>query len=410
MRRLFCLFLCALVLSAPARARDGAKDTLIVISIDGFRADYLDRGLTPTLARLAKHGVRATGMRPVFPSVTLPNHMTLMTGKTADHHGIIDNTMTAPDIPGWFGGPDQRVLEDPRWWQGAKPLWITAEEQGVPSGEMFWWGAQIPYAGKLPSFRRPANDLSLSERVDALLAWLDNPPARRPRFITLYFPPVDDAGHSFGPDSREVNAALAEVDSAVARLVAGLDRRRMADSTNLVILADHGMTDVSYERAVMAESLVDTSKLFATSFGAVLGAIPAKGHETEVANALVRPHDHLTCWRKADIPAHLRYGTNARVPAIFCVAEPGWLILTEPIKAYLKGHFPQGFKGNHGYDPANPDMAALFIAKGPAFRRGITIAPFDNVDVYPMLARVLRVTAESNDGDIKSLAPILQKH
>lgn len=396
------------LLPSAAAAKSSEADTLIVISIDGFRADYLDRGLTPTLSQLAKNGVRSVGMRPAFPSVTSPNHVTLMTGKTPDHHGIVDNMMMDPAIPGWFGAFDPKVATDPRWWQGAKPLWTTAEEQGVRSAEIYWPGAEVPFGGKLPSLRRPDGELSPDATVDRLLDWLDKPATERPRFIAAYFPPVDNAGHAFGPDSKEVNAALVQVDTALARLVSGLAKRNRLQSTNLVIVADHGMVEVPDGHLIMIEDFVDTSKLTATTFGAEIGVNPKPEYAAEVEAAMLKPHDHLTCWRKSDIPARFAYGKNPRVPAIFCLAEPGWLVLTRPVEAVMRTYYSGGFHGNHGYDPADPNMAALFVANGPAFKTGVTLPRFDNVHVYAMLARVLGVKAEPGDGNIDVLKGALR--
>lgn len=393
--------------SAPQR--DAARETLIVISLDGFRADYLDRGLSPTLSALAADGVRSTGMRPSFPSVTMPNHYTLMTGLRPDHHGIIDNTMVDPAIPGWFGGPDPRVVRDPRWWQGATPLWVSAENQGVRTAAMQWPGSNIEIRGRLPGLYQDYDPaMGAEQRVDAVLGWLDRPPAERPRFVAMYFGMVDDAGHVYGPDSPQVNAAIGRADAAVARLVEGLRARNLSSSTNIVVVADHGMTGVdTTNRLILIDQFVDVTKLNAVAFGAYIGVNPTPGNEAEVESAMLAPHPHMTCWRKAEIPAHLHYGTNARVPAIFCLAEPGWLILTQAIGEYAQVAYPNGFRGNHGYDPAVPDMAALFIAHGPAFRRGVTLGAFDNTSVYPMLARVLGVTPEANDGNLADLAPAL---
>ncbi|MGH6614644.1 ectonucleotide pyrophosphatase/phosphodiesterase [Sphingomonas sp.] len=407
-RFLAALAILFIPLTAPAIAKSVARpaakagnaETLIVISIDGFRADYLDRGLSPTLAKLARDGVRSVGMRPAFPSVTLPNHVTLMTGKTPDHHGVIDNLMMDPAIPGWFGGLDPKVAEDPRWWAGAKPLWITAEEQGVRSADMYWPGAQVPFGGKLPSMGRAPGELSADAEVDAVLQWLDRPVGSRPRLVTLYFPMVDDAGHSFGPDSKEVNAAIVQADAALTRLVSGLEQRKRRASTNLVVLADHGMIEIPDGQQILIDDFVDISKLVVTTAGAYIGVNPLPGNEAEVETAMLKPHDHLTCWRKSEIPARFAYGTHPRVPKIFCLAEPGWVVLTKPIAAYMKMHYATGFRGNHGYDQTDPKMAALFVANGPAFKRGATIPAFDNINVYPMLAQVLGVKGEPGDGTL----------
>ena len=77
--------------------------SVILISIDGWRWDYLDRFNPPALSRLADEGVRADGLIPQFPSKTFPNHYTIVTGLRPANHGIISNNMRAPDVPGEFG-------------------------------------------------------------------------------------------------------------------------------------------------------------------------------------------------------------------------------------------------------------------------------------------------------------------
>ncbi|MCC6920184.1 MAG: alkaline phosphatase family protein [Alphaproteobacteria bacterium] len=388
--------------------RQAADATLIVVSLDGFRADYVSRGKTPTIAALSAAGVHASAMRPSFPSVTMPNHYTLVTGLYPDRHGIVDNTMRDPAIPGWFG-VEPKVEDDPRWWNGATPLWVTAEKAGIRSGAVAWPGAAVAIRGTLPSQVAPyAPDFAPAAEVATALGWLDQPEGRRPRLLLLHFSPVDEAGHAFGPDSPQVDAALGEVDAALAALVDGLKARGLYDRTNLVLLSDHGMTGVSLDRVVLIDDFVDVAKLDVTTYGAEIGVNPAPGHEAEVEKAMLAPHEHLTCWRKGEIPRRLHYGANPRVPAIFCLAENGWIVVTRAIGEAALRQMPEGLKGNHGYDPALPDMAALFVAHGPAFRSGVTLAPFDNVDVYPILARLLGLPPEPGDGTPAPLTPALR--
>jgi predicted AlkP superfamily pyrophosphatase or phosphodiesterase len=229
----------ALLLPLPAYA----ADLLILISIDGFRADYLERGLTPTLARFAETGLRAKAMEPAFPSVTFPNHYSIVTGLLPDHHGIINNTMRDPAMPGHtFRLTDRAELTNPAWWDGGVPIWETLRRQHLKSGAVFWPGTEVAIHGVQPDYWRPyESKLSVSERVDAVLKLASLPLEQRPLFITLYFDAVDHQGHVAGPDSTQVNNALKEVDSGLARLDQGLQERQLLAHTNLVIVSDHGM-------------------------------------------------------------------------------------------------------------------------------------------------------------------------
>lgn len=382
------------------------RPPLIVVSLDGFRADYFDRGLTPTLASLAASGVHARSMRPSFPSVTDPNHYTLMTGLYPDHHGIVDNTMVDPSLPGMaFGGPHTAGTDsDPRWWNEATPLWVSAERRGLKTATSLWPGDEAVVQGVPASYRQDGagshtSAPTMDQQVDTVLDWLDLPAGQRPALIRLHFGAVDTAGHLSGPDSPSVNAAIARVDTELARLVAGLKARGLYDRVNLVVVSDHGMANISKATIIYLDDLIDLKSVVVTTYGAEGGVNPLPGHEAEIEKVLLTPHPHMQCWRRGDIPARLHYGRNPRVPAIFCLADVGWTVITREAASY----YPL-LHGNHGYDPAEPTMAAFFLAHGPAFKAGVTLPSFDNVDVYPMLATLIGVRPEPNDGHPSDLA------
>jgi len=387
------LLLAALFLSSAVQARQ----TVLLVSIDGFRPDYLDRGDTPTLAALAKEGVRAA-MRPSFPSLTFPNHYTLVTGLYPDHHGIVENTMDDLGLAhSHFSMSDHEAVGDPAWWARGTPIWATLERQGGRAATLFWPGSEairpalwLPYDQKM----------SDAERVERLLSWLDGPAAGRPDFLTLYFDRVDTAGHNEGPDSPALDQALADTDRAIAQLIAGLKRRGLLDKIDLIIVADHGMAALSPERTIYIDDHVAPDSVHIVTIGAMMGIEPLPGHEAEAEQALLSPKQHMTCRKKQDMPAHLHYGSNPRIPSLLCLAEPGWIVTSRAAAAKKKA-------GGHGYDGEAPEMAALFIARGPDFRRHKVHAPFDNVDVYPLLAKLLGVTPEPNDGRLPEVADML---
>jgi predicted AlkP superfamily pyrophosphatase or phosphodiesterase len=404
-----CIRLCALLFAfalaacatAPSRTA-GSPPLTILISIDGFRPDYLDRGATPTLSGLARDGVRAS-MRPSFPSKTFPNHYAIVTGLRPDRNGIVDNTMLDPNIPGvTFKMADKVTGADARWWNEATPIWVTAERAGVRTATMFWPGSDTAIQGVRPSQWR-LFDMTLPPpaRTDQLLAWLDVPPAQRARFATLYFDDVDTAGHHFGPDSPEVNAAAATVDGAIGRLMEGLKARGIV--ANLVVVADHGMAATPDSEKIFYDDLLPKDAARTITLGAFLSLYPNSGHEAEVAKALLAPHEHMQCWRKQDIPKRYHYGANPRVPPYFCLPQTGWSITTHDYKPKNPD------RGSHGYDPYAPEMAAIFIAAGPAFRHGVTLPSFDNVDVYPLLARLIAVKPQASDGRLANVAGALTR-
>ncbi|MEH3158066.1 MAG: ectonucleotide pyrophosphatase/phosphodiesterase [Sphingomonas taxi] len=393
----------------PAATTANAPVTILV-SIDGFRPDYLDRGVTPNLNALAAGGVSAS-MRPSFPSKTFPNHWTLVTGLVPDHHGIVANTMQDAARP---GETFTMATDDPFWWNTAEPVWVTAEKAGIRTATMFWPGANVAWGGihkdgdkAITGGARPEDwqqfnqAVTGGQRVDAVIDWLRRPATTRPRFVTLYFDTVDSAGHDVGPDAPETTAAVAAVDTQIGRLVAGLATLRQP--ANLVIVADHGMAATSTDRVIALDRVAAPAdyRIVETGPYASLAAVP--GHERALEAALLRHHDHMTCWRKAEIPARFRYGTNPRIPPYLCLAETGWEVKpTAPTKPRRAG--------NHGFDNAAPEMAALFVANGPAFAAGRRLPPFDNTAVAPLLRDLIGLPAGTGlDGTDAPFRQVLQR-
>jgi predicted AlkP superfamily pyrophosphatase or phosphodiesterase len=388
--------------SAPADRKEAAP--VVLVSIDSFRADYLDRGHTPNLALIAREGVRAQWMNPSYPSLTFPNHYTLVTGLRPDRHGIVHNTMRDPAL-GEFRNSDANAVRDPRWW-GGEPLWVTAEKAGLRTATLFWPGSEAPIHGTWPSdWTRYDDAMPMSQRVDTVLGWLGRPAAQRPRFITLYFGALDHVAHAFGPDSPQTHATLADVDAAIGRLLQGLSTRGLRDRVNLVVVSDHGMAPVPASQALNIDTLVDAADATYVSTGEVLGIVPRAGREAAAESRLLGRHGHFECWRRSEMPVRWHYGTHPRVPPIVCQMDVGWEALT-PKK--LARRPPGATRGSHGYDPMDPSMRALFIARGPSFRRNAELAPFDNVDVYPLLAKLLGIEPRPGDGEIAPLLPALK--
>lgn len=396
------------VQQAGGQRAGGERPLVILVSIDGFRPDYLARGETPVLSRLATEG--ATGpMEPSFPSKTFPNHYTIVTGLRPDHHGIVNNNMVDSTIPGVeFRLGNASAVTDRRWWDDGEPIWVTAEKAGLTSAAMFWPGSEADVHGVRPSlFAKFDQAMPGDARVDQLLGWLDLPRdgargQRRPDIATLYFDIVDTAGHNHGPVSAEVDEALTSVDASMGRLLAGLEARGLRDKVVLIVVSDHGMAATSPERVARLGPIAsssDAAKVLYT--GPIASVEPLSGHEAEVAAEVLAPHDHMQCWRKADIPARFEFGTHRRVPSLFCLAETGWEILKAD--ATFRG---QG-GGDHGYDNAAPDMQALFIANGVGVRRGAQITGLRNVDVHSLLGRLLGIAVPADDGNPAATAPVL---
>ena len=419
----FRLLLCALVAfsagcatqqpvtPSPVATTASSSTPLLLISIDAYRYDYIDRGLSPTLAMLAKSGVHAASMQPSFPSLTFPNHYTIVTGLYPDHHGIVNNTMFDAQL-GKFSLGNRKAVSDGRWWAEGTPIWETADAHGLRTATMFWPGAEADIHGHHPDEWMPYNGkVTPDQRVEQVLAWLDEPAAQRPTFLTLYFDAVDHAGHKYGPDTPQVNDALRETDEAMTRLVQGLKQRGLFDKINLIVLADHGMASTPLPNSVLIDQLIPLDQVQTVAMGILAGFNPKDG-STKAASDFAtiehqreQPQPHMQCWDKTRVPARLHYGSNPRVPQLLCLANVGWRVTTTD---YLASHTGDISIGEHGYDNADPLMQALFVAHGPAFRVNAKVGAFPNVDVYPLMTHLLGLPAAANDGDYDAVKDMLK--
>lgn len=403
---ILCIFLSAPVFSQTKIA--DLKPTVILISIDGMRADYLDRFKPPALTRMAKTGVRAEWMIPSFPTKTFPNHYTIATGLYPANHGIVENNVY--DFGTVFTMSKRQEVRNPRWW-GGEPIWVTATKQGQLAGSYFFVGTEAPiervniwktryYNGRVPN----------NMRVDKVLSWLDNPVSDRPTMVTLYFSDVDDAGHEFGPDAEETKYAVWDVDSSIERLMHGLKKRGIENKANVIVVSDHGMAKVNVRNTTFLDDhfdFDDTERILWTS--EIIQIFPKPGREESIY-ARIKDLSHVTCWKKANIPVRLNYRQGKRVAPIVCSSQEGWI--TTNHKRYEDWIDDLDDldrpRGAHGYDNALESMRATFIAHGPAFKSGFVAKPFPNVDVYNVMCEILGLKAAPNDGDLSRVRPMLK--
>ena len=403
--RLIPLILASLLLAACSHAPISSTAspqpaTVVLVSVDGLRTTTVGTGVMPTLDAMAAAGVHAAWLTPSYPTQTFPNHYTLVTGLRPDHHGIVHNNMRDAAL-GTFVSKNDSAL-DGRWW-GGEPIWVTLQRQGGIAATMFWPGSEVEIAGQRPRYFVPYDkQMHSSARVDQVLAWLDLPAAQRPQLVTLYFENYDVAAHDTGADSRESLAALRDVDAALARLRDGLRSRGMDASTDVIVVSDHGMLTIRGEDIRYLDDVVPAGSIDVVHVGPLAGLTPKAGHVQQVEATLLGRHDHFECWRKQDLPARWAYGHNPRVPAILCQADPGWRVMVRGMSASTSR------RGEHSYPPETPEMRATFVATGPDFIAGTQLPAFDNVDVYPLLAHLLRITPAANDGTLDPVLPALR--
>lgn len=377
-----------------------APGPLILVSIDSFRWDYLQKYDAPTLKALAARGVHATRLVPAFPTKTFPNHYTLVTGRRPEHHGVVSNYYYDPDLQASFNKALPADNADPRWWSQGEPVWITAEKQGVRAGTYAWPGSEASFGGRqVTKHQAYPGKIVSAQAVDTVLAWLDLPAESRPRFCALYLDHLDVVAHRVGPDSPETAAAVKEVDDAIARLLAGLAARGLGDTANVVVVSDHGMSEQSADRVVFIEDLVNLSEVQVESLGPNGGVRPKPGARPAAviaAEMRTKVPPQVEVYLREEIPERLHYRDNPRIPPIVFIAADHWNVESKVGWAKIAGTLN---RGNHGWDPATPNMGALFVAAGPAFRAHAAIGEVENIHLYTLLCRMLGIQPAPNDGD-----------
>jgi len=405
----FLLFLLLAVVAAPAQQPiKDLKPTVILISLDGFRYDYIDKYHPPTMEALAKDGVRAKWMIPSFPTKTFPNHYTIVTGLYPEHHGIVENNVY--DFGEVFKMDDRGQVRDPKWWWG-EPIWVTAEKQGQIASSYFWPGSEAKIEDTYATYWRSYNGkVPNTMRIDELLHNFDQPADKRPTFLVSYFSVTDDVGHEFGPDAVETKYAVWEVDGYIGRLMDGLKARKIDKKVNIIIVADHGMANVDVRHATFLDDYFDfdlTEKILWTN--EIVQIFPKKG-KTDAIYGKIKSLPHTTCWKKEDIPARLHYNEGRRVAPIVCSSEEGWI--TSNHKRYDDWYKDieerDRPRGAHGYDNKYKEMMATFIAHGAAFRKGYVAEPFENIEVYNLMCEILGLKPARNDGDLKRVKGMLR--
>ncbi len=386
------------------------QPTVLLISLDGFRYDYLNLYRPANLNALANDGVRARWMTPSFPSKTFPNHYTMATGLYPQNHGIVENNIYDPVFKAVFTLSDRKEVENSRWWLG-EPIWVTAEKQGQRSASVFYPGTEGEIAGTRPSFWRKYDEgISNDVRVNTILSWLDLPRDQRPTFLALYFSDPDDAGHAFGPVSRETKKAVLKVDGEIGRLIAGLKSRGIFSQINLIIVSDHGMATVRWSNAILLDRLFDiklASRIFWTR--EIVSIFPKPGKEDEIYRSLKRKLPaQARVYRKAEMPARFHYSRSPRIAPLLVLPAEGWILTNSQEFSELeaKGETKTD-RGGHGYDNQLASMRAIFIGHGAAFRKGKLVEPFENIQVYNIMTRILSLKPAPNDGNYRAAKAVL---
>jgi len=383
-----------------------AKPYLVLVSIDGFRWDYMDRFPTPGMHRIAAAGTRAERLLPVFPTLTFPNHYSIATGLYPAHHGLVANDFPNRDRTRWYSLKNRETVEDPSFYAG-EPIWVAAETQGMVSSAFFFVGTEAPVTGVPPThWRSYDKKIPGRERVGQVLAWLGLPPESRPHVYTLYFEGVDDNSHWYGPDSVENAVAIARVDENIGRLLDGIEKLPYADDVNIILLSDHGQgAYVENQQPYLLADHADLEDTRIVEGGSYLFLYLDDRHAGRAAaiTATVNAgwaHGHA--YLPGDTPVQWQVDDNPSFPDVILMPNPGYAVLSS---MDMVGKINAG---DHGWAPESPDMHGFFVACGPNIRRGKALGPVRDIDIYPLMLFILGLQGPpSIDGDAAKLADIL---
>lgn len=379
---------------------------VLLISIDGYRWDYTKKYSPKFITKFMNAGSSVKSLRPSFPTKTFPNHLSIVTGRYPMNHGIVGNSFYAPDIDRSYSLRDRGAIEDSRFYT-AKPLWVLAEEQGMKAATYFWPGSEAKIDNYYPSYYLKYNHgTPHQERINTVLSWFKLPKEKRPHFTTLYFHDVDSAGHRYGPNSPETKAAVHKVDNSLRKLITELNKLKLP--INIVIVSDHGMAELDEDKVELIGKSNKVKKNLENF--KIVGKGPLvhfyrtnKSFKfvTKTMNLINKEANHYKCYKKNQTPKKLNFRKNSRIGNFVCIADKGWSI------SHKKKSIP---KGNHGWSQFDgDDMHSILYAKGPNFKKSFKHGTVNNVDIYPMIAKILGLKINHKvDGKLKNIIPLLK--
>lgn len=413
MKKVVTLF--AFVVFLPALLCAQERDDIpyvILISFDGFRNDYSKLYNPPNFQSLARNGTEAAGLIPSFPSKTFPNHYTLVTGLYPGNHGLVDNTFYDPDRNEYYSMKTRDRVRDPYYYSGT-PLWKLAKNNKVRSASFFWVGSELPQEDLRPDYFYPYDEsIADTLRVNQVIKWLNLPASERPHFITLYFSSPDHESHLHGPESAEARTAVANADRLLGRLMEGIKSSKLP--VNVIVVSDHGMLAMKEEPAtyIFLDEIMDiNNKQVKYAVGGTQTHLyVSNDHQRDsLYNALKGKSKKYSVRKQEEFPSSWHYNA-LRSGDLLITANPGYYMIERNRSKYEATRKRGSTFGAHGYDPGQvPQMQGIFIANGPQIKSGMKISAFENVHVYPLIAKILNLPLPQIDGRVEVLEKIYQK-
>ncbi|MGD8347424.1 MAG: ectonucleotide pyrophosphatase/phosphodiesterase [Lysobacterales bacterium] len=404
--RLFALFLLLFLsaCAAPPLKKQAAPDTpyLVLVSMDGFRWDYHTLTETPNLDRMASKGMKAEALRPVFPTITFPNHYSIATGVYPWRHGIVANEFPREAGGEWYVYKNRSAVQDGSWYL-SEPVWVTAEKAGLRTAAFYFVGTEADIDGVRPADWRSFDaEVPAATRVDTVLGWLSRPEAERPHLVTLYFENVDSAGHWYGPESPENREVMRLLDQQLGRLLDGIAALPHGERVNVLLVSDHGQSAYADREPFILENWIKLDDVKTVGKGAFVYLYYDRSAKNRVKRARDAINGNWDCGRAYlpdELPPSWNAGTSPRYPDLFVQSDPGCAVAVDAKSA------ERLLKGDHGWSPEMPEMGGIFYAMGPRIPVAARVGVVSVVDVYPMMLEILGLAAPGPvDGDPDVLA------
>ena len=388
-----------------------ASPYVLLISIDGFRWDYIAQHKPEFLSKFAAQSASLRSLRPSYPTKTYPNHISIVTGLYPQNHGIVANQFIDRDIKKIYQLSDRGTVEDGRYYQGLS-IWGLAEQAGIKTASYYWPGSESDNKNYQPSyFLYYQHNRPHQERIGTVLSWFNLPAKQRPHFVSLYFHEVDSAGHHYGPGSKQVTEAINKVDRSIETIVKELEKLGL--DMNVIIVSDHGMAELKAHQSIVLPH-IPGFKTYGN--GPQLQFYLQQSTSTELItpaiSTLNKAARHYSCSTPANTEKKLNINKAKRLGDIVCLADRGWSLFSAQDQAEKGGleAAPEASPGNHGWSQFDSnDMHGIFYANGPLFKTAYQINSLNNVDIYPLLARLLKLRIKHPiDGNIRPIASLLK--
>lgn len=400
MKKIIPLILSVVLFIGCSIEKAEKKQYVIMLSMDGFRWDYTDKVPTPNFDRIAAKGVKAKSLKPSFPTKTFPNHYSMATGLVPDHHGIVLNSFYDSEMDEHYAIFNRDAVENGTFY-GGEPIWNTAEKQGLISGSYFWVGSEAEINSQRPTYwKKYDHDFPYKQRIDSVISWLSKSEETRPQLVLWYFDEPDHIGHDVGPDSRELESKIIELDFLLGYFLNEIENLPISEEINVIVTSDHGMCGVSDDRKVVLEDQIKKEWINEIQGYNPNFNIKAEAGFIDSIYLNLRDVEGITTWKAGEVSDRLMYGSNPRVMDLVVVADSSWSV--------VKSDDKKVGLGAHGFDNDNKDMHAIFYAYGPAFKKAYISPTFENVDIYPLICEILSLEPAVVDGKLENVQQMLK--